>query len=57
MDAQELQLPQNHQVVMNRFVAASQADERVVAASLSGSYLARLLYGRLEQLCNARLKD
>ncbi len=38
MDAQELQQPQNHQVVMNRFVAACQADERVVAAFLGGSY-------------------
>jgi predicted nucleotidyltransferase len=38
MDAQELQLPQNHQVIMNRFIAACQADERVVAAFLGGSY-------------------
>src|SRR5215467_7790041 len=38
MDAQELQLPQNHQVVVNRFVAAGLADERVVAAFLGGSY-------------------
>src|SRR5438552_11519282 len=38
MDAQELQQPQNHQVVMNRFVAAGLADERVVAAFLGGSY-------------------
>ena len=30
--------PHNHQVVMNRFVAACQADERVVAATLYGSY-------------------
>ncbi len=35
---QELQMPQNHQVVVNRFVAACQADERVVAAFLGGSY-------------------
>src|SRR5262245_29654251 len=28
----------SHQVVMNRFVAACQADERVVAATLYGSY-------------------
>ena len=34
---QEMQ-PHNHQVVMNRFVAACQADERVVAATLYGSY-------------------
>jgi len=33
-----MQLPHNHQVVINRFVAACQADERVVAALLSGSY-------------------
>ena len=38
MDAQEIEQPQNHQVVMNRFVAACQADERVVAAFLGGSY-------------------
>ena len=38
MDAQELQLPQNHQVIMKRFIAACQADERVVAAFLGGSY-------------------
>jgi predicted nucleotidyltransferase len=38
MDAQEIELPQNHQVVMSRFVAACQADERVVAAFLGGSY-------------------
>jgi predicted nucleotidyltransferase len=38
MDAQELQLPQNHQVIMNRFIAACQADEQVVAAFLGGSY-------------------
>jgi hypothetical protein len=33
-DSQEIEQPQNHQVVMNRFVAACQADERVVAAFL-----------------------
>jgi len=38
MDAQGIHQPQNHQVVMNRFVAACQADERVVAAFLAGSY-------------------
>ena len=38
MEAQELQLPQNHQIVMNRFIAACQADERIVAAFLGGSY-------------------
>jgi predicted nucleotidyltransferase len=39
MDAQEMQ-PHNHphQDVINRFVAACQADERVVAATLYGSY-------------------
>jgi predicted nucleotidyltransferase len=30
--------PHNHQVIMERFVAACQADERVVAATLYGSY-------------------
>ncbi len=38
MDAQERQPPPHHQVVKNRFVAACQADERVVAATLYGSY-------------------
>src|SRR2546428_3554506 len=39
MDAQEMQ-PHNHdhQVVINRFIAACQADERIVAATLYGSY-------------------
>jgi hypothetical protein len=38
MDAHELLLPHHHQVILNRFVAACQADERVVAAFLGGSY-------------------
>jgi predicted nucleotidyltransferase len=38
MDMQELQQPPHHQAVMNRFVAACQADKRVVAAFLGGSY-------------------
>jgi hypothetical protein len=37
MDSQEIQPPHNHQVVITRFVAACQADERVVAAFLGGS--------------------
>jgi predicted nucleotidyltransferase len=37
MDAHQLHQP-HHQAVMNRFVAACQADERVVGAYLSGSY-------------------
>jgi predicted nucleotidyltransferase len=37
MDSQEMQ-PHNYQAVINRFVAACQADERVVAATLYGSY-------------------
>jgi predicted nucleotidyltransferase len=37
MDPQQLQQP-HHQVVTNRFIAACQADERVVAAFLGGSY-------------------
>lgn len=36
MDAQAL--PQPHQVVMSRFVAACQTDARIVAAFLGGSY-------------------
>ena len=38
MSVQEIQLPQNHQIVINRFIAACQADERVVAAFLGGSF-------------------
>ncbi len=38
MDAQELQMPLHHQMFTNRFVAAGQVDERVVAAFISGSY-------------------
>ena len=38
MDEPKIQRPHNHQVVIDRFVAACQADERVVAAFLGGSY-------------------
>ncbi len=38
MDAQQRQPPPQHQVVLSRFVAACQADERVVAATLYGSH-------------------
>jgi len=38
MDAQERQPPEHHQLVLNRFVAAGLAGERVVAAFLGGSY-------------------
>lgn len=38
MDGQEIQLPHNHQTVLNRFITACRADERVVAAFLGGSY-------------------
>lgn len=38
MRLQEIQLPDNHQGVIDRFVTACQADERVVAAFLGGSY-------------------
>jgi len=38
MDTAEIHLPPNHQIVTNRFVAACQADERIVAAFLGGSY-------------------
>jgi len=34
MDSPEIHLAHNHQIVMDRFVAACQADERVVAAFL-----------------------
>jgi predicted nucleotidyltransferase len=39
VDAQEIELLQHHQSFINRFVAACQADERVVAAFLGGSYV------------------
>src|SRR5689334_18650538 len=38
MDTHGLSLPQAHQLVMDRFMAACQADARVVAAFLGGSY-------------------
>ncbi len=38
MSLQEQQQPYHQQVIVNRFVAACQADERVVAAFLGGSY-------------------
>ena len=38
MDSHEIQLPDNHQDVVDRFIAACQADERIVAAFLGGSY-------------------
>ncbi len=38
MDAHEPQAPPQHKVVINRFVAACQGDERVVAATLYGSH-------------------
>src|SRR5579863_4228902 len=37
MNTQGRHQPQNHQIVMNGFVAACQTDERVVAAFLGGS--------------------
>ena len=38
MTSRELQLPYHHQIVVDRFVAACQADERVLVACLVGSY-------------------
>ena len=38
MDIQELLLPDNHHDVASRFLAACQADDRIVAAFLGGSY-------------------
>jgi len=38
MDSPGIPLPPNHQLIVNRFVAACQADARVVAALLVGSY-------------------
>ena len=38
MSKQELQQPLHHQIITNRFITACQADDRVVAAFLGGSY-------------------
>ena len=38
MDSQETRLPRHHQAVVDKFVAACLADERVVAAFVGGSY-------------------
>jgi Streptomycin adenylyltransferase len=38
MDSQELKQPHHHQVIIDRFVAACLADERMVAAFLGGSH-------------------
>ncbi|WIG59721.1 MAG: hypothetical protein OJF49_002468 [Ktedonobacterales bacterium] len=38
MGVQDLHLPATHQRVVNRFIAACQADDRVIAAFLSGAY-------------------
>ncbi len=38
MDEQEPSLPLHHQIITNRFKAACQADDRVVAAFIGGSY-------------------
>jgi len=39
MTGQEIPLPFNHRAVLDRFVAACQADARIVAAFLGGSYV------------------
>jgi predicted nucleotidyltransferase len=38
MDAQELHMPHHHKIILNHFIEACQADERVVAAFLGGSH-------------------
>ena len=38
MDIHDIHLPDNHQDIVERFIAACQADERIVAAFLGGSY-------------------
>ncbi len=38
MDASELHLPEHQRTILSRFITACQADERVVAAFLGGSY-------------------
>jgi len=38
VDPQEVQLPSHHRIVLDRFLAACQTDERVLVACLVGSY-------------------
>ena len=38
MDLHKIQLPDNHQAIIDRFLAACQVDTRIVAAFLGGSY-------------------
>lgn len=38
MDSHEMQLPDNHQEVVDRFIEVCRADERILAAFLGGSY-------------------
>jgi len=38
MNIKEMQLPKNHQEIVDRFLAACQADERIVAAFIGGSF-------------------
>lgn len=38
MDPQPIQLQQNHQMVLDRFMTSCESDERVVAAFIGGSY-------------------
>lgn len=38
MASPEIQMPERYRVILDRFVAACQADERIVAATLYGSY-------------------
>jgi len=38
MDPQPIQLQQNHQLVLDRFMTSCESDERVVAAFIGGSY-------------------
>ena len=38
MDIHDLQLPEHHRETARRFVAVCQADPRIVAAFLGGSY-------------------
>jgi hypothetical protein len=40
MDTHDIHLPDNHQDIVDRFVAACQADERIVTAFLGGSFFA-----------------
>ncbi len=53
METDDLHLPGNHQDIVDRFITACQADERIVAAFLGGSYATGKVdqYSDLDMFC------